>query len=87
MIEERAQKYFKESLEVEHMLGRDDWHLCEGLLQIFLKGGSKQTIAWQEQNLTSNNHNGSSYNPSRNSMSAASRMVSKQQQNAYYHNN
>ena len=46
------QKYFKESLEVEHMLGRDDWHLCEGLLQIFLKGGSKQTIAWQEQNLT-----------------------------------
>ena len=43
-IEEHANRNFREQLEVENMLGKDDWHLCEGLLQIFLKGGSKQTI-------------------------------------------
>ena len=32
---------------MENVLGKDDWHLCEGLLQIFLKGGgTTQTVTF-----------------------------------------
>ena len=39
----------RSSLEIENLLGKDDWHLAEGLLTIFLKGNTRQTIVFQDE--------------------------------------
>ena len=38
----------RKSLEIENLLGKDDWHLCEGFLTIFLKGNTRQTIVFHD---------------------------------------
>ena len=46
--------------DVEKMLGKDDLHLCEGLLTIFLKGAGPQTVIfdWREDKSRSGNSGG-----------------------------
>ena len=39
-LEEVAQKNFEDTLGVQQILGQDDWHLCQGLMSVFLIEGA-----------------------------------------------
>ena len=46
--EEIAQIRFLNNLENEKVMARDDFHLCEGLLSVFIKlTNEKQTVVYQ----------------------------------------
>jgi len=62
MVEEVGDR--NDSMHIENLLGRDDFHLCEGLLTIFIKGTSKQTVVfdWRDNKSKASSNNRESRN-------------------------
>ena len=39
------------------MISKEDWHICEGLLSVFMKDGNKQAIGFRTGHYTGSNEN------------------------------
>ena len=35
-------------MDIQKMLGKDDWHLCEGLLTIYMNSNMRQTVIFND---------------------------------------
>ena len=43
--------------EEDFTISKEEWHICEGLLSVFMKDGNKQAIGFRTGHYTSSNEN------------------------------